>query len=278
MYLLLALSSGLLWGVQDFGYARYGRLMSSYSVLLLGASGAALTFLIAGLVHHDTGMDTIDVGNGLMGGFLELLSAVLLMKAYTMGKCGVATGVNASYVLTPLCFSLIIGEAISSADIAGSLIIVTGLVLFFLVKPSASEPSSRPFLSAVFAFASAVFFGAALVALDIGSRDNLYATLFVGQLPIIAVTLFMVAKAKSFGGLRTRDIGPLLGAGFALALAGIAFYTAADNGDLGIVSVLSSISPIATGVLAFLILKERMIRSEILALVIVLSGVALVVV
>ncbi|CAB4323518.1 MAG: EamA family transporter [Actinobacteria bacterium] len=64
----------------------------------------------------------------------------------------------------------------------------------------------------------------------------------------------------------------------AVRLTHIAFYTAADNGDLGIVSVLSSISPIATGVLAFLILKERMIRSEILALVIVLSGVALVVV
>ena len=88
----------------------------------------------------------------------------------------------------------------------------------------------------------------------------------------------MVATARSFGGMRTRDISPLLGTGIALGLAGIAFYTAADHGDLGIASVLSSTSPAVTALLAFLFLKEKMIRTEIAALGVVLTGVALVVI
>ncbi|MEI7623594.1 MAG: EamA family transporter [Actinomycetes bacterium] len=82
--------------------------------------------------------------------------------------------------------------------------------------------------------------------------------------------------AKSFGGMRTRDIGPLVGTGVALGLAGIAFYTAADHGDLGIASVLSSTSPAVTAVLALLFLKEKMSRTEIAALVVILAGVTLI--
>ena len=82
----MALSSGVLWGVWGFGYGRYGRVMSRYSVLLFSASGAALTFLVAGLVRHDMRIDSIDVRDGLLGGFLNLLGSVLLLKALTMGN------------------------------------------------------------------------------------------------------------------------------------------------------------------------------------------------
>ena len=278
MYLFLALSSGVLWGVWGFGYGRYGRVMSRYSVLLFSASGAALTFLVAGLVRHDIRIDSIDVRDGLLGGFLNLLGSVLLLKALTMGKIGVASGVNASYVLIPIGYSLTIGETISANEIAGGLVIIIGLAIFFLQKEGASAPGRRPLASVALALASAIFYGAAVVVLDVGTRDNLYGTLFLGQLPVIAVSLLMVATARSFGGMRTRDISPLLGTGIALGLAGIAFYTAADHGDLGIASVLSSTSPAVTALLAFLFLKEKMIRTEIAALGVVLTGVALIVI
>ncbi|MEI7617344.1 MAG: DMT family transporter [Actinomycetota bacterium] len=275
MYLFLALSSGVLWGVWGFGYGRYGRVMSRYSVILTSASGAALVFLITGLVRHDIKIDPIDLRDGLLGGILNLLGSVLLLKAVTMGKIGTASGVNASYVLIPLGYALIIGETISAQEIAGGLVIIIGLAIFFLLKHSDSGHSSRPLASVGLAFVSAIFYGAAVVVLDFGTRDNLYGTMFLGQLPCIAISLVMLTRARSFGELRTRHFPPLLGTGFALGLAGIAFYTAADYGDLGIASVLSSISPVATAVLAFLILKEKMIRTEITALAVVLSGVAL---
>ena len=181
-------------------------------------------------------------------------------------------------MLIPIGYSLTIGETISANEIAGGLVIIIGLAIFFLQEEGASAPGRRPLASVALALASAIFFGAAVVVLDVGTRDNLYGTLFLGQLPVIAVSLLMVATARSFGGMRTRDISPLLGTGIALGLAGIAFYTAADHGDLGIASVLSSTSPAVTALLAFLFLKEKMIRTEIAALGVVLTGVALVVI
>ncbi len=278
MYLFMALASGLLWGVWGFGYGRYGRVMSRYSVILISACGAALVYLTAGLIGHDIVIDMVDVSDGLFGGLLNLLGSVMLLRAVTVGKIGVASGVSAAYVLVPLGYSFVIGEAISTRDIAGGLVIIFALVLFFLPKEGASGPATRPLLSLALASASAIFFGVAVVVLDVGTKNNLYGTLFVGQLPGIAVSLVMLASARSFGGLKARDIGPLAATGLALGLAGVAFYTAADHGDLGIASVISSINPVATAVLAYVFLKEKLVRSEIRALAILLAGIALIVI
>ena len=70
----------------------------------------------------------------------------------------------------------------------------------------------------------------------------------------------------------------LAAAGVALALGNIAFYNAADEGDIGVVSVLASLSPLVTALLALAFLRERLERREVIALLVVLGGTALVVV
>ena len=187
MYLVLALSSGLFWGIWGFGYGRYARAMSHYSVILFTASGAIVVYVIAGTFGQDFLLDSIDIRSGLIGGSPSLLGSVMLLKAVSVGKCGVASGVSATYVLVPLAYSIAIGEAVPTLAIVGSFVIVIGL-------------------------------------------------------------------------------------------AGVSFYTAADMGDLGIASVLSSISPVATAVLAYVFLKEKLIRTEVTALLVSLAGIALVVV
>jgi drug/metabolite transporter (DMT)-like permease len=278
VYLFLALSSGLFWGVWGFGYGRYARAMSHYSVILFTASGAIVVYVIAGTFGQDFLLDSIDIRSGLIGGSLSLLGSVMLLKAVSVGKCGVASGVSATYVLVPLAYSIAIGEAVPTLAIVGSFVIVIGLAIFFLPQKGLSEPSNRPLLSVALALVSAVFYGTAVIVLDIGSKENLHGTLLVSQLPAVALSLVMLASARTFGGLKSRDIAPLLATGLALGLAGVSFYTAADMGDLGIASVLSSISPLATAVLAYVFLKEKLIRTEVTALLVSLAGIALVVV
>ena len=54
------------------------------------------------------------------------------------------------------------------------------------------------------------------------------------------------------------------------------FYTAANMGDIGVVAVLGSMSPLVTTVLALVLLREKMHRLETVALVVVVAGTALV--
>ena len=89
------------------------------------------------------------------------------------------------------------------------------------------------------------------------------------------VMVFIVAR--SLGGLTQRAIVALAAAGVALALGQIAFFTAANEGNIGVVAVLGSLDPIVVALLALGILKEQMTRMERAALVIVLVGTCLVV-
>ena len=250
--------------------------MSIYFVILVSASTAILTYVTLGLATHNFVFDTRDVVAGLSGGVLNFIGTILLLKALATGKMGVASGVVPSYVLIPIAFSLIIGESLGVLPAVGMVVIVLGIALFCLPgwrKGGGSGDTLRPIFLAL---GAAGLFGLAIVVLDIGSRANIYATLTLAQCPQVVVTSVMVLTAKRYRGTSPRDIGILVGSGLALGLANLAFYAAAVEGNVGIVSVLRSLSPIVTAFLAFFILKEALRRTEILALIVVLIGTGMV--
>jgi len=115
--------------------------------------------------------------------------------------------------------------------------------------------------------------------IDNGSRVSVTGTLAVSQVPqvIVALAVVLATAPRSYAGLTGRSTAILVGAGLSLGLANVAFFTAAQEGSLGLVSVLASFSPMVTALLALAVVKERMSRSDVVALVVVIVGVALVV-
>ncbi|CAB4969429.1 MAG: hypothetical protein F2840_16025 [Actinobacteria bacterium] len=224
--------------------------MSLYFVILVSASAAILTYVTLGLATRNFVFDIRDVGAGLPGGFLNLLGTSLLLKALATGRMGVVSGVGRSYVLIPVAYSLVIGESLGVLPAVGMVVIVLGIALFCLQgwrKGGGSDDSLRPIFLAL---GTAVLYGLAVVMLDIGSRANIYGTLTLAQCPHVVVTSVIVLTARRYRGTGARDIG--------------------------IVSVLRSLSPIVTALLAFFILKEALRRTEVLALIVVLIGTGLV--
>lgn len=142
---------------------------------------------------------------------------------------------------------------------------------------SKSDAPTSP-LPIVFAGLAALAWGLVVVIIDIGSRVSVTGTMVASQLPQMAFTLVMVfIVARSLGGLNQRAVLSIAAAGVALALGQIAFFTAANEGNIGVVAVLGSLTPLVVALLALAVLKEQMSRSERVALVIVLVGTGLVV-
>ena len=56
----------------------------------------------------------------------------------------------------------------------------------------------------------------------------------------------------------------------------VEFFSAANQGNIGVVSILGSLSPLVTALLALVLLRERMARLETIALAIVVAGTCLV--
>jgi drug/metabolite transporter (DMT)-like permease len=283
-YLSLALASAALLGVWKFGLGIYRGRVTVWSVILISASAAAVMYVVLGTLSGDLAFDSAEVDEGLLGGALNLSGTFLLLKAFDHGKLGVASGIAATNVLVPLTYSIISGEGFTSTDVAGIVLIMAGLATFYVPhmrsRHEETLANSRDFtLVVVLALASALFWGLAIVVLDLGTKVSVTGTLATSQVPQIIVSLGIVlwAVRRNLAGVTTRALTVLIGSGIALSLANIAFYTAANEGNLGIVSILAALSPMVTALLAVAFCKETLTRIELLALIIVVAGACFVV-
>ena len=278
VYVILALSSAILLGLWKFGIGQFRGRISTYSVVLVSASSAAVVYLFLGFTTGGLAFDRWDAYRGLIGGAFNVTGTILVLKAFERGKLGVVTGVASASTLVPLTYSVLAGEPVSRLAACGIVVILVGLLTFYVPSMKAAADASNSKAAIVMAAAAALSWGVAIVVIDIGSRVSVTGTMFISQLPQIAFTLIMVVVVTdSLRGLTGLPLAAIAGAGLALALGNVAFFTAANEGNIGVVSVIGSLSPIVVALLALAILGEQMVRSERLALLIVLAGTCLVV-
>jgi drug/metabolite transporter (DMT)-like permease len=274
MYSLLAIISAILWGIWAFGIGQTGRGVSRWMVILISEAVAGLIYVVFGSLTGDLVFDREDILPGVIGGLLNLAGNILILQAYARGKLGVAAGVRPSYVLVPLAYSIAIGEALKFSVALGVVTILVGLVMFGLASPRFGPSGGVDLTQVLLAVGAALAYGVGIVVMDIGSRTSVYGTLAMSMVPMLLLTAVIAAATKSFGQVNARTFWILAGSGVALGGGAVLFYTAADLGDLGLVSVLGSLSPIVTALLAFAFLRERLSRLEIGAMAVVLVGVA----
>lgn len=277
LYLLLALASALLFGVWQFAIGQFRGRVPREIVLLGCCSTSVVVYLGLGLASGDFVLDSTDILQGLAGGLLNVSGTLLVLKAYEIGKIGVVTGVAATSALVPLAYSFVLGETLTGVAVAGLVVIITGLVLFYVPAATRRTPGEQNSLEAiVIALLAAGLWGLAIIALDLGTRVSVTGTMFVSQFPQILVTLVIAFGIKKVRGRLTgRPLAIVVGAGVAVALAQVSFFTAANEGNIGVVSVLGSLSPLVTALLALVFLHERMARLETIALVVVVVGTGL---
>lgn len=282
MVLALALASAALFGLWHFGISMSGRRLPTPVVVMMSSLGALVVYLAMGMLRADLVFDPRDVTAGILGGLLNLAGTWMSVEAVRYGKIGVVSGITPLYVVVPLAYSMLMGEPLTVIVGVGVIVILIGLVGF--AQPWAQrEGTSLAPAALALAMASAACWGVAIVVLDIGTRANLYGSLAMSQIPqvvamsVVLVVLVRRSKTVRVPPLHARAMAPLALSGLALGLASVAFYAAADRGDVGVVSVLGSISPVITALLALLVLRERLTRVEVTALIMVMVGTALVV-
>lgn len=278
LYLLLAITSAVLFGVWQFAIGQFRGRVPREMVVLTCSAAAGVTYLVLGLASGEFLLDALDTSRGFVGGLLNLGGTLLILKAYEQGKMGVVTGVGATYALVPLAYSFFLGESIGGIGAIGLVFVLLGLLIFYVPAVTQKMPGQSQSVSAILiALVAALCWGLAVIVLDLGTRVSVTGTMFISQIPQVLVTLVLAAAVKKvWGRIDRRSMIVIVGAGFAVALAQISFFTAANEGDIGVVSVLSSLSPLVTTLLAVILLREWMRRREVVALVVVVAGTCLI--
>lgn len=281
MSVVLALLSSLLWGASDFLGGTAARRLRAIAVV--GASqGIALIGLLLLLAATSGFGQVLDDPRALLPGVAAGVVGAAGLGAFyaalSQGTMGVIAPIAALGTVLPVLAGLVRGEAPSALQVAGIVVAIGGVVLASGPELS-GRASARPLLLAV---GSAVGFGTVAILLAAGAHDVgvLGTVLTMRATSTTLIALLLMAAALRGGGGRGRlprrqDALLLAAIGLGDVGANMCFARATQGGLLSVVSVLGSLYPVVTAVLAQQVHHESLTRVQLVGVAGALGGVAL---
>jgi drug/metabolite transporter (DMT)-like permease len=273
--LAIALGSSLSFGVADFlggtTSRRIGTLQFIFCTQLIGLVLAAGWVAITADPIPPVATFVAAAGAGL--GMTVGLAA--FFQAMVIGTMSVVAPVSAIGVVVPIVAGIVRGERPGTAQAVGIVAAVVGIVL--ASRAPREEASARVESGLGLALLAALGSGLMLWLMAPASRHGVpWALLIARAIPasilVAAVSLRRVSlrPALESRNARVTLVSALLG------FSGIALYAFATlDGQLVIVSVLASLYPAVTVLLAYRVLGERLHGTQQLGIAAVLGGVAL---
>lgn len=256
MAVLLALCSATTYGVGDFLGGMATKRAPAVAVLLWShVVGLVLIAASASVVGGDAGAG--DVVLGVLGGLGGAAGVGLLYQALSIGPMSAVAPVTALLAAAvPVVAGLAAGERPGAAALVGMLVALVAIVLVSAEGGGSYRPSD---LRAVTLALGAGFgFGLFFVALSYtADGSGLWPLLGARGASVTlmgALTLTHRVDARVPPG-RTRRL--TAGAGVLDVAANVLYLLAIREGLLSVVSVLSSLYPVSTVVLARVVLRER---------------------
>jgi drug/metabolite transporter (DMT)-like permease len=275
---LLALLSSVLWGSADFLGGLVSRRRLAAVVVGLSQAAGLLTILVialaVGAFDDPTGYLPWAVASGLAG----MVGLVCFYAALAAGTMGVVSPIAALGVVVPVVVGLARGERPAALQLVGIAVAIVGVVL-------ASGPElqgragGRPLLLAAVA---ALGFGLALLFIAEGSQSSTIMTLVTMRATSVTVLTVALLVALARGTSRSvlaigwGDLALVAVVGVGDLLANLAFGAASRRDDVSVVSVLGSLYPVMTVLLARFVLGERLGRAQTWGVAGALAGVVLI--
>jgi drug/metabolite transporter (DMT)-like permease len=175
--------------------------------------------------------------------------------------------------VVPFAIAVATGERPSGLAITGAAIALTGAVLASTEERRATDANRAR--AVAIAVVAALALGLFTYFLGLGSRDgSALSTLFGARIGSLAILLSLALGTRSSLRVGRRWLLPVAAVGLCDVAANVLFALASTHGLLSLVSVLGSLYPVMTVLLAFAILHERLTRVQIAGISIALAGVA----
>jgi drug/metabolite transporter (DMT)-like permease len=272
----LALLASVVWGGSDFYASLLSRRLTATIVVSL-TQAIALALLLAGLplAHVPTGWYLLD---GAAAGVFGLIAIIAFYQAMAVGPMSLVAPVTAAGSVIPVLYGVAGGERLNAVEAAGIGLALVGVVLASGPQLRGETPGSRRVL--MLAAVAAVGFGLVFPLLARGGHTSVYGTLAVQRLVSVAglaaVLPRRAGRAPAAGGIRARTWLALVGLGVTDVGANFAYTVATRGGGLAVVTVLASLYPVVTAILARLILAERLRGVQAAGVATALVGIVLV--
>ncbi|MHB8643692.1 MAG: DMT family transporter [Gaiellaceae bacterium] len=269
----LALSSSLVWGCSDFFGGAVSRRVHVLAVSALSQVGGFV--LLLAMLAVSRSLDGHSFRVGLIAGVAGAVGLSFFYAALAAGTMSIVAPIVGCSAIVPFTLAIVGGERPPVLALSGAGLALAGIVLASLDEHRA-EGGARG-RAVLLALIAALGNGLFLYFLGLGSRHGDVLSTLVGarvtSLPLLVVAALSARAATARIGLRPLLL--ILAVGVGDVTANGLFGFASHHGLLAIVSVLGSVYPITTVLLAHLLLGERISRVQKLGVAAATAGVAL---
>ena len=277
MAITLALLTAALFGTGDFLGGLAGKRVSVLRVLAISHTIGLVLITVGAIVIADEFL-LGDLAWGALAGIAGFIGLALLYRGLARGPMGVVAPLTAiTSAAVPAGWGLLVDdESLAGTAWVG---VVLALLAIGLASASPVEQSSVSLATILEALLAGVGFGLMFVGLDQTVEASAPWPIVGGRLMTVsAMAVFFIVKRESPLPPVRSDIRLPTVAGFVDTFSNALFLYATLEGDLAIVAVLSSLYPIATVILARVVLGEGLTRLQQSGFVAAMAATTLIVV
>ncbi|MCB2357996.1 DMT family transporter [Clostridium estertheticum] len=287
---MAALATALCWTITAVSFEAAGKKVGSISVNLIRLVIAFILISIYNLFSRGMILP-IDASSstwlwltfsGIIG---FVIGDLFLFQAYVEVGARISMLIMSTVPpITAITGFLLMGEKITVLGLSGMIITIVGIALVILTKNPGNKKVrlSHPIKGLVYAFIGALgqAFGLVFSKFGMGSYDPFAAT----QIRIIAAIIgfsIVISVLKKWGELivavkdsramKYISIGSLFGPFVGVSLS----LLAVQHASTGVVSTITSITPILLIPVSIIVFKERIFPREIFGAIITLLGISL---
>jgi drug/metabolite transporter (DMT)-like permease len=242
------------------------------TVVVISQAAGFVVLLIA-VVVVGLEVDGSSLGLGVLAGVGGGLGLAAFYKALSLGTMSVVSPIVACGAVVPFVIAIATGERPSGLAIGGAVVALAGAVLASTEERRVVE-ADRARAVAIAAVA-AVALGLFTYFLGLGSRDgSVLSTLVGARIGSLSLLLGLAVAVRTSLRLERRWLWAVVAVGLCDVGANALFALASTHGLLSLVSVLGSLYPVMTVLLAYALLQERLTRVQTAGITVALAGVA----
>ncbi len=270
---LLALAGALSWGVGDFIGGLSSRRARVLTVLALSQAVGLAGVLAWVLVVRDPFPGAAELWPAAAAGAAGAAGLGALYRSMALGAMGIVAPISAASPVVPLVVDAAHGIVPSALQCVGVAVVLAGIVT---LSRDSGTGTSRLAAGAGLAAVAALGFGLFVVGLDAGADQSAPWAVVAARSTSVALCVLVALATRSSLRVSGAMVPAVVAVGAFDTGANVLVAFAVTLGAAGVVSVLSALYPIATVLLARLVLGERLDRVKRLGGVAALAGAALV--
>jgi uncharacterized membrane protein len=278
---VFGIAAAFCWGTSDFvakvTVARIGYLRTTF---FMQTVGIVFMLMITGSDMVRLVQFPVEAYLAVGLGVINAIGTIALFKSFEVGQLSIMSPLASSYpALSSILALLILNEHVSQMRLIGIACIFVGMLLVSFQRAQAHKPKPKRVAAGVgyaltaFGCMGILYFAMKLVVTDLGG--------FVPVLVLRVVTASIVGIILIFSvspPVRKQQsiLHLVVFIGIVDSLANVAYNIGISTGTVAVVSFVSSLFSTITVLLAFAVLRERLVSHQVIGITSIILGIAIV--